>query len=101
MMTVKSTGRGPGLPPPWIYDLKKSNGILAEVNSHDFDIVRWFAGSEIERVFADGSNVKCIDAQAEYPDFYDSAVVQLRFANGVLGMIDGTCPSHCEYDARL
>ncbi len=101
VMVVKSTGRGPGLPPPWIYDLKKSNGILAEVNSHDFDSVRWFAGSEIVRVFADGANFKCPDAKAEFPDFYDNAVVQLRFANGVMGTIDGTCPAHYGYDARV
>jgi hypothetical protein len=37
VMTVKSIGRGPGLPPPWILDVRKSNGVLAEVNSHDFD----------------------------------------------------------------
>jgi len=101
VMVVKSTGRGPGLPPPWIYDLDKSNGILAEVNSHDFDSVRWLAGSDITRVYAEGANFKCPDAKADYPDFYDNAVVTLRFANGVLGTIDGTCPCHYGYDARV
>jgi len=101
VMVVKSTGRGPGLPPPWIYDLKKSNGILAEVNSHDFDSVRWFAGSDIVRVYTEGANFKCDDARDAFPDFYDNAVVSLRFANGALGTIDGTCPSHYGYDARV
>ncbi|MGD0916276.1 MAG: hypothetical protein ABSB22_07450 [Thermodesulfobacteriota bacterium] len=37
VMIIKSTGRGPGLPTPWARDPSKSNGMLAEVNSHDFD----------------------------------------------------------------
>jgi hypothetical protein len=28
---------GPGVPPPWTRDPSKSNGVLAEVNSLDFD----------------------------------------------------------------
>ena len=62
-MTIKSTGRGPSLPPPWIYDISKSNGILAEVNSHDFDTLRWLASSDIERVYAEAGNFKCEDAR--------------------------------------
>jgi len=101
VMTVKSIGRGPGLPPPWIYDLKKSNGILAEVNSHDFDTVRWLAGDEAARVFAQAGNFKCADARDGFPDFYDNAIVSLKFARGALGTVDGTCPCHYGYDARV
>ena len=57
-MVIKSLTRGPGLPPPWAWDLKTSNGMLAEVNSHDFDCVRWLMGSEITRVYAEAANVK-------------------------------------------
>lgn len=101
VMVVKSTGRGPGLPPPWFYDLARSNGVLAEVNSHDFDSVRWFAGSEVCRVYADGANFKCPEALEDFPEFYDNAIVNLRFENGVLGVIDGACPAHYGYDARM
>ena len=45
-MLIKSLTHGPGLPPPWARDLKLSNGMLAEVNSHDWDCVRWLAGLE-------------------------------------------------------
>ncbi len=34
-------------------------------------------------------------------DFYDNAVVSLRFASGALGTIDGTCPADYGYDARV
>ena len=101
VMVIKSTGRGPGLPPPWIYDIASSNGVLAEVNSHDFDSVRWLSGSDIARVYAEAANFKCLDVKQQWPRFYDNAVVTLRFADGTLGMLDGTCPAHYGYDARV
>jgi predicted dehydrogenase len=99
-MIIKSVGRGPGLPPPWTYNVKDSNGLLGEVNSHDFDSTRWLAGAEYERVFAEASNRKTQDLLQEYPDFYDNVVCTVRFKNGVIGTIDGTCPADYGYDAR-
>jgi myo-inositol 2-dehydrogenase/D-chiro-inositol 1-dehydrogenase/scyllo-inositol 2-dehydrogenase (NAD+) len=84
-----------------MYDLKRSNGILAEVNSHDFDSVRWLAGSDVARVYAEAGNFKCPDAKADWPDFYDNATVLLRFADGAMGTINGACPCHYGYDARV
>jgi scyllo-inositol 2-dehydrogenase (NAD+) len=100
-MVIKSLTRGPGLPPPWAWDLERSNGMLAEVNSHDFDSVRWLAGSEIERVYAEVANHKGPARGVEAEDFYDNAVVSLRFASGAIGTIDGTCPADYGYDARV
>ena len=100
VMIIKSVGRGPGLPPPWTYNVAESNGLLGEVNSHDFDSTRWLAGSEYARVFAEGVNRKVPKLKAEHPDFYDNAVVAVRFRNQVLGTIDGTCPADYGYDAR-
>ena len=37
----------------------------------------------------------------EYPDFYDNFVASFRFADATLGVIDGTCPAHYGYDARV
>jgi len=101
VMLIKSTGRGPGLPPPWIFDLEKSNGVLAEVNSHDVDCVRWLVGSDVARVYAEAANFKCPEAEPDFPDFYDNIVVNLRFEDGTLGVIDGACPCHYGYDARV
>jgi myo-inositol 2-dehydrogenase/D-chiro-inositol 1-dehydrogenase/scyllo-inositol 2-dehydrogenase (NAD+) len=98
---VKSVGRGPGLPPQWYCDVKRSNGLLAEVNSHDFDSLRWLSGSDYEQVYALADNFKCPQYKEEYPDFYDTAAVSLRFKNGVLGLIDGCCPATYGYDARM
>ena len=101
VMKIKSTGRGPGLPSPWMYDLLKSNGIIAEVNSHDLDSLRWFTGSEPVRVYAEAANFKCPDARDKHPDFYDNILACFRLEDGTLGEVDGTCPCHYGYDARV
>jgi len=101
VMLVKSLTRGPGLPPAWAHDLALSNGMLAEVNSHCFDSVRWLAGSDITRVYAEVANRKGERLGVQAEDFYDNAVVSLRFANDALGAIDGVCPAEYGYDARM
>jgi scyllo-inositol 2-dehydrogenase (NAD+) len=100
-MVIKSLTRGPGLPPPWAWDIERSNGMLAEVNSHDFDCVRWLAGAEIERVYAEVTHLKGRERGVAAEHFYDSAVVSLRLESGAIGTIDGTCPADYGYDARV
>jgi len=72
---IKSVGRGPGLPPEWYVDLSKSNGLLAEVNSHDFDSIRWLIGSNFKQVHALADNFKLPQYKGKYPDFYDTPAV--------------------------
>jgi predicted dehydrogenase len=99
-LLIRSLTRGPGLPPRWACDIKTSNGMLAEVNSHDFDTIRWLGEGEFERIYAEANTLKCFELKEEFPDFYDSAIVSLRLSNGTLGVIDGSCPVHYGYDAR-
>ncbi|MBC7188921.1 Gfo/Idh/MocA family oxidoreductase, partial [Candidatus Aerophobetes bacterium] len=101
LLLIKSTGRGPGLPPEWAWDIKKSGGMLAEVASHDFDTLMWFAQSRLESVEAVAANYRCPELNKKYPDFYDTAVVVGTFENGKIGIIDVSCPASYGYDARL
>jgi predicted dehydrogenase len=100
-MIIKSLSHGPGLPPPWARDLKKSNGMLAEVNSHDWDCIRWLMESNPQRVYAEVANFKGEARGVDVPDFYDNALVNIRFENGSLGSISGVCPCDYGYDARV
>lgn len=100
-LIVKSVGKGPGLPPRWAWDVNQSNGVLGEVNSHDFDCVRFLTGEEYRWVFASGRNNKCHDLAAEFPDFYDTVVVSFGMSGKVIGTIDGACPADYGYDARV
>ncbi len=101
LMLIKSTGRGPGGPGPWMWDLRKSNGIVAEVNSHDLDSLLWFTGRAVRRVYAEAHNFKVPEAAERFPDFYDNVVATFRFDDGAMGVLDGTCPAHYGYDARV
>jgi predicted dehydrogenase len=100
-MLIKSLTHGPGLPPPWARDLQSSNGMLAEVNSHDWDAVRWLAHSDPERVYAQVSNFKGAKHGVDTPHFYDTALVNVRFESGALASISGVCPCDYGYDARV
>jgi scyllo-inositol 2-dehydrogenase (NAD+) len=100
-MLIKSLTHGPGLPPAWARDLRTSNGMLAEVNSHDWDTVRWLMGADIQRVYVETANFKGQAYSVDTPNFYDNVLVNLRFENGGLGSISGVCPCGYGYDARV
>ncbi len=100
-MMIKSLTHGPGLPPPWACDLEKSNGMLAEVNSHDWDCVRWLMDSNPHRVYVEVANFKGAARGIDTPHFYDNVLVTIRFESGGLGNISGICPCEYGYDARV
>lgn len=99
-LIVRTLTRGPGLPPEWAHDIRFSNGMLAEVNSHDFDTVRWLGGGEFTNIFARAGSFKVPEIRQRYPGFYDTATVSIALDNGTMGMIDGVCPADYGYDAR-
>jgi len=101
LLLIKSTGRGPGLPPEWAWDVEKSGGMLAEVASHDFDALMWFAQSRLEWVEGVAANYRCPELKTKYPHFYDTAVVIGTFHSGKMGVIDMSCPAGYGYDARM
>jgi len=100
-LLIKSLTHGPGLPPAWALDLKTSNGNLAEVNSHDWDCVRWLMGANYERVYCEVANLKGEARGVKAQHFYDHALVTMRFENGGLGNISSVCPCDYGYDARV
>lgn len=101
LVLIHSHTRGPSKPRPWMYDLKKSNGILAEVNSHDIDAIRWFAGSDMDHLYAVAGNYRNPEAREAYPDYYDSVSVNGKLKNGVSFTIDGAAYVQYGYDAHV
>ncbi|UCG23417.1 MAG: Gfo/Idh/MocA family oxidoreductase [Chloroflexota bacterium] len=97
---IKTLTHGPGLPPAWANDIRTSNGMLAEVTSHDFDTVRWLMGSNIERIYVETANFKGDDRGATAQHFYDNMFATMRLESGALGNISGVCPCDYGYDAR-
>lgn len=100
VVQIRSLTHGPSYPKPWMFDLAKSNGPLAEVNSHDIDTLRWLSGSEITEVYALAGNYRTPEARADYPDFYDQVQLSVQFASGAQGMISGAQGVQYAYDSR-
>jgi myo-inositol 2-dehydrogenase / D-chiro-inositol 1-dehydrogenase len=90
------TSRDPG-PPPISY-IKISGGIFLDMMIHDFDLARFLIGSEVEEVSAVGA-VMVDPAIGEAGDL-DTAIVVLRFANGVIGTIENSRRAAYGYDQR-
>ncbi len=100
-MLVKSLTHGPGLPPPWARDLSRSNGNLAEVNSHDLDATRWLMDSNPARIYLEVANFKGEERGVDTENYYDNMIANLKFESGGLGSISGVCPCDYGYDARM
>jgi myo-inositol 2-dehydrogenase/D-chiro-inositol 1-dehydrogenase len=94
---LRITSRDPA-PPPIEY-VKVSGGIFLDMTIHDFDMARYLVGSEVEEVYAAGG-VMVDPAIGEAGDI-DTAVVTLRFQNGVIGTIDNSRQAVYGYDQRV
>lgn len=97
---IKSNTYGPSEPKEWMYDVRKNYGPIGEVNSHDFDTIRWYAGSEVKMLHVIGGNFRSPEKAEKYPEYYDTCTVMLQFENGVLGMITGAQYVRYGYDSR-
>ena len=98
---VRSCTRGPSQPRQWMYDIQKSNGILAEINSHDIDCARWLANSDIGTMHVTAGNYRNKEVAASYPYYYDSVIISGAFENGALYSIDGAAHVKYGYDAQV
>ena len=101
VVLVKSLTHGPSIPKPWMYDISKSNGPLAEVSSHDIDALHWYSGSYVEEVYAVAGNYRCPEAGEEYPDFYDNVIMNCRLKLGTQGFVEGAQGVLYGYDSRV
>ncbi len=101
VVMVRSCTRGPSQPREWMYDIKKSNGILAELNSHDIDCVRWLSGSDIATMHVTAGNYRSREVAAQYPYYYDNIVLSGMFENSVQYSIDGAAYVKYGYDAQV
>jgi myo-inositol 2-dehydrogenase/D-chiro-inositol 1-dehydrogenase len=94
---LRITSRDPE-PPPIAY-VKVSGGMFLDMTIHDFDMARYLIGSEVEEVYTLAAVM--VDPEIGRADDVDTAVVSLRFANGVLGTIDNSRRAVFGYDQRV
>jgi myo-inositol 2-dehydrogenase/D-chiro-inositol 1-dehydrogenase len=79
--------------------LAGSGGIFRDLHVHDFDLVRWITGSEVETVYA----TKAVRAHRQYAEFDDAdvAMVQAVTASGVQVNVRGARHDALGHDVRL
>lgn len=94
---VKITSRDPACPTKEY--CATSGGIFMDMTIHDFDMARFLMQSEVVEVFATGSVL--INPDFELFNDVDTAIIQLRFANGALGVIDNSRQAVYGYDQRI
>ena len=94
---LRITSRDPA-PPPIEY-VKVSGGIFLDMTIHDFDMARYLIGDEVVEVYAVGC-VRVDPKIGETGDI-DTAIITLRFQNGVLATIDNSRETIYGYDQRV
>ncbi|MBI5083085.1 MAG: inositol 2-dehydrogenase [Acidobacteria bacterium] len=84
-------------PPPASY-VKVSGGMFLDMTIHDFDMARFLIGSEVEEIYTAAGVM--VDPKIGAAGDVDTAVITLRFANGVIGTIDNSRKAVYGYDQR-
>ncbi len=84
-------------PPPVSY-VKLSGGMFLDMTIHDFDMARFLIGVEVEEIYT-AAGVMVDPAIGEAGDL-DTALIVLKFRNGVIGTIDNCRQAAYGYDQR-
>jgi myo-inositol 2-dehydrogenase / D-chiro-inositol 1-dehydrogenase len=93
---VRLAGHDPA-PPPDEY-IPQSGGIFRDFSVHDFDVLRWMTGCEVEEVYADGK-VRAFPIFERYGDV-DTAVATMRMIDGPLVVLTTARHDPLGYDIR-
>ena len=94
---LKICSRDPGAPP--VSYIKVSGGIFLDMTIHDFDMVRFMSGDEVEEVYTIGG-VLVDPAIGEAGDI-DTAIITLKLKSGALAVIDNCRRATYGYDQRV
>ncbi len=78
--------------------LRDSSGLFHSTAVHDFDVVRFLSGAEVEEVYAVGAAL--VDPMVDQLGKVDTAVATLRLSNGAVGSVDISLQSSYGYDVR-
>lgn len=93
---LKICSRDPAAPP--VSYIKVSGGIFLDMTIHDFDMVRYLSGDEVESVFAMGGVM--VDPEIGKAGDIDTAVITMRLKSGALAVIDNCRRATYGYDQR-
>lgn len=84
--------------PPHEGYIPTSGGIFRDLHIHDFDVLRWMTGGEVEEVYAVGS-VRKFEVFEKYGDV-DTSAALIRMRDGVVAVLTGGRHDPLGYDVR-
>lgn len=94
---IKITSRDPE--PPSAEYAAVSGGMFLDMTIHDFDMARFLAGADVTEVYV---NATClVDPAIGEAGDVDTAIINLKFENGALGVIDNSRRAAYGYDQRI
>jgi myo-inositol 2-dehydrogenase/D-chiro-inositol 1-dehydrogenase len=96
LYAVRLAGHDPA--PPHEAYIPQSGGLFRDFSIHDFDVLRWMTGCEVEEVYADGG-VRGFPVFAKYGDV-DTAVVAMRLFDGPFTALTVARHDPLGYDIR-
>ena len=85
-------------PPPLAY-VRSSGGIFLDMTIHDFDMARFLIGDEVEEIYTSAGVM--VDPEIGKAGDLDTAMIVMRFRNGVIGTIDNSRQAAYGYDQRV
>ena len=96
LYAIRLAGHDPA--PPHEAYIAQSGGLFRDFSIHDFDILRWMTGCEVEEIYADGS-VRGFDVFKKYDDV-DTAAAVIRLIDGPLTVLTVSRHDPLGYDIR-
>ena len=97
-VVVRSIGRDPFRTSLEYANPAASGGLIVDMGIHDFDVIRWMMGDDIERVYTEVASLV-------YPELLtvndvDNAMISVRFLRGGLGNVEVSRTARYGYDIR-
>lgn len=94
---IKIVARDPE--PPSIEYVKGSGGMILDMTIHDFDLMSYLSGSDVEEVYTQAAVL--VDPAIGQAGDIDTALITLKFKNGAIGVIDNSRKAVYGYDQRV
>ncbi len=97
-VVIRSIGRDPFRTSLEYANPAVSGGLILDMAIHDFDLLRWLMGDEVQRVYTEVASL--VYPELETVGDVDNAMMNLRFEHGGLGNVEVSRTANYGYDIQ-
>lgn len=97
-VVIRSIGRDPFRTSLEYANPAVSGGLILDMGIHDFDLLRWLMGDEVQRVYTEVASL--VYPELETVGDVDNAMMNLRFEKGGLGNVEVSRTANYGYDIQ-